>query len=87
MKEISWDLIKNENLKTTRGASFEDLLNKGELVAVKGYTKRDNQQIMLFDYKNYIWIVPFVRNKDGSLFLKTLYPSRKYTGICRGEKL
>jgi nucleoside permease NupC len=34
---------------------------------------------MLFDYKNYIWIVPFVRNKDGSLFLKILYPSRKYT--------
>ncbi len=27
MKEINWDLIKNENLKTTRGVSFEDLLN------------------------------------------------------------
>ena len=87
MKEISWDLLKNENLKTTRGVSFEDLLNKGELVAVKGHTKRENQQIMLFDYRNYIWIVPFVKNKDGSLFLKTLYPSRKYTRIYRGEEL
>lgn len=87
MKEIYWDIIKNENLKTTRGMSFEDLLNKGELIAVKGHKKRGNQQIMLFDYKNYIWIVPFVRSKDGSLFLKTLYPSRKYTRIYRGDKL
>ena len=70
MKEINWDIIKNENLKTTRGVSFEDLLNKGELVAVKGHTKRDNQQIMLFDYKNYIWIVLFVKKKMVRYFLK-----------------
>lgn len=39
--------------------SFEELLNKGELIAVKDHTKRGSQQIMLFDYKNYIWIDEF----------------------------
>ena len=33
---------------------------------------------MLFKYKKYIWIVPYVVEKD-CIFLKTLFPSRKYT--------
>jgi len=38
-------------------------------------------------YKKYIWIVPFVRDEDGTIFLKTLYPSRKYTKIYKGDNL
>jgi len=44
-----------------------------------------HQQIMLFGYKRYIGVVPFVRKEDG-IFLKTLYPSRKYTRLYRGGK-
>ena len=86
MKEIKWDISKNEQLKSERGTSFEDLLNKGKLVSVKRHPKRKNQNIMLFEYKKYIWIVPFVKEKDEAIFLKTLYPSRKYTKIIKGEK-
>ncbi len=41
---------------------------------------------MLFGYKDYAWVVPYVKEINGSLFLKTLYPSRKYTKIHKGEK-
>lgn len=86
MREIKWNLAKNERLKATRGASFEDLINKGDLIAIKEHSKRKNQSIMLFNYKKHIWIVPFVKEKDGAIFLKTLYPSRKYTKIYKGDK-
>lgn len=50
MKEINWDITKNENLQTTRGVSFEDLLNKGELIAVKDHTKRGRTGIIIGDF-------------------------------------
>jgi len=81
MKEIYWSLVKNEMLKKTRGASFEDLINS-KLIKIMKNPKRVNQNIMLFEYKNYIWIVPFVEEND-YYFLKTLFPSRKYTKIFK----
>ena len=81
MKEICWSLVKNEMLKKTRGASFEDLINS-KLIKIMKNPKRVNQNIMLFEYKNYIWIVPFVEEND-YYFLKTLFPSRKYTKIFK----
>jgi hypothetical protein len=77
MKEIRWNLLKNERLKKVRGVSFEEII-KAELIAVKRHPSRENQNIMLFKYKRYIWIVPYVVEKD-YIFLKTLFPSRKYT--------
>ena len=41
---------------------------------------------MLFKYKRYIWVVPYVEDKE-TIFLKTLYPSRKYTKLYREGKL
>ena len=83
MKEIRWNLLKNERLKKTRGVSFEDLVNS-KLIKIMKTPKRVNQSIMLFEYKKYIWVVPFVEEMD-YYFLKTLFPSRKYTKILRGE--
>lgn len=81
MKEIRWNLVKNEMLKKTRGASFEDLINS-KLIKIMKNPKRVNQNIMLFEYKKYLWIVPFVEEKD-YYFLKTLFPIRKYTKIFK----
>lgn len=86
MKEIRWNIEKNERLKYLRGASFEDLINKAELLSVKKNPSRNNQSIMLFYYKKYIWIVPFIEEAD-YIFLKTLFPSRKYTKHYKGENL
>lgn len=81
MKELRWDLLKNERLKKTRGASFEDLINS-KLITILQHPNRENQKVMLFDYKKYIWIVPFVESED-CYFLKTLYPSGKYTKLLK----
>lgn len=81
MKQIRWDVLKNERLKKTRGASFEDLINS-KLIKIMKNPKRVHQNIMLFEYKKYIWVVPIVEEKE-YYFLKTLFPSRKYTKIFK----
>lgn len=85
MKEIKWSHLKSERLKRTRGVSFEEILN-AELVGVKRHPKREGQDIMLFKYRGYIWIVPYVEEND-YIFLKTLFPSRKYTKIYKKGEL
>lgn len=84
MRFVKWNILKSERLKKVRGVSFEEII-RAKLVAVKKHPNKEYQDIMLFEYKNYIWIVPFVQTKD-ELFLKTLYPSRKYTKNYRKEK-
>ena len=85
MKEIRWNLVKSERLKKTRVVSFEELIN-ARFVGVKKHPQKENQSIMLFEHKNYIWIVPYVNEKE-YIFLKTLYPSRKYTKLYKKEDI
>lgn len=84
MPEIKWSLLKNERLKKVRGVSFEEIL-LAKLIAIHHHPDKEHQNIMLFKYQDYIWVVPYVA--DGAdIFLKTLYPSRKYTKLYkRGE--
>ncbi len=84
MKEIRWNLTKSERLKHTRGVSFEEVL-QFKLIAVQKHHKKEHQNVMLFERKGYVWVVPYVESIH-EIFLKTLYPSRKYTKIYkRGE--
>ena len=81
LKEFKWSSLKSKRLKRVRGASFEDVV-EARLVAIKKHPQKENQNMMLFEYKNYIWAVPFVEDKSYT-FLKTLYPSRKYTRMYK----
>lgn len=81
MKLVKWNILKGERLKRTRGVSFEEII-RAKLVAVKRHPKKEYQDIMLFEYRGYIWVVPFVKDEN-EIFLKTLYPSRKYTKIYK----
>jgi hypothetical protein len=85
MKDIRWSQLKSERLKRTRGVSFEEIISS-QLIAVNNHPKRADQNIMLFKLKGYIWIVPYVEEKD-YIFLKTLYPSRKFTKLYRKGEL
>ena len=85
MKDIRWSPLKSERLKKTRGVSFEEII-ASRLIAVKRHPKREDQDIMVFKYKGYIWIVPYIEEKD-YIFLKTLYPSRKYTKLYQEGEL
>ena len=86
MSEIRWNLLKSERLKKTRGVSFEDVL-QGKLIAIKKHPKKKHQDIMLFEYRRYIWLASYVKEENGDIFLKTLYPSRKYTKLYKEKKL
>ena len=86
MKDIQWSELKNNKLKQERGVSFNELIEQGKLVIYQNNPTRDNQKIMLFDYKQYIWVVPCVETED-TIFLKTLFQSRKYTKQLRQELL
>jgi hypothetical protein len=40
--------------------------------------KYPNQSIFIVEFENYVYLVPFIENKD-EIFLKTIIPSRKAT--------
>ncbi len=79
--EIEWNLLKNERLKRTRGISFEEIL-KAKQIDRKKHSKLTHQNLLLFWYKNYVWVVPYVESERG-IFLKTIYQCRKYTKIYK----
>lgn len=81
MKDVRWNLLKSVRFKRTRGASFEELV-QSKLIAVKRHPTKAHQHIMLFEHRRYIWVVPCVVTEHES-FLKTLYPSRKYTKLYK----
>jgi len=81
MKYLSWDSEKNEILKHTRGISFEEiayLIESDQILGVEENPGRPNQKMYILQIENYAIIVPFVE-KDNEIFLKTAFPSRKYT--------
>jgi hypothetical protein len=85
---------KNELLKSTRNISFEDILR---LIHEKKVlddlrhpdSKRSNQRVYLIKIEAYVYVVPYVIDASKQvIFLKTIYPSRKYTKLyLEGEKL
>jgi hypothetical protein len=72
---IRWNAFKNIRLRFTRKISFEAII-KGNLLGFRVNPRRNSQRVLEYEYKGYIWAVPFVIDKKG-IFLKTVYPSRK----------
>jgi len=85
MKTFKWDIKKNKKLKETRGVSFGEILDS-KFIGAERHSTRENQIVLLFEYRDYIWIIPGVV-EDEYIFLKTLFPSRKFTKKYRkGEE-
>ena len=81
MRYLNWSAEKNEILKRERGISFEEiafLIESGQIIGIEGNPGHLNQKIYVLEIENYAFIVPFVEN-DKEIFLKTAFPSRKYT--------
>ncbi|HVC08597.1 MAG TPA: toxin [Elusimicrobiota bacterium] len=79
--DIRWDAAKNDWLKRERGVSFAEIIAQ-KLLAVLRHPSRGHQNIMLFEYRDYVWVVPYVAH-GREIFLKTAFPSRKYTKMRR----
>jgi hypothetical protein len=85
MKEIRWNALKSERLKRTRGVSFEEIVSS-KLIDIRKHPNKENQKILIYRYKGYLWAVPYVTDGD-VIFLKTLYPSRKLTKLYKRGKI
>ena len=75
MQDVRWNPLKSERLKRTRGVYFEEII-KAKLVDMREHPNKDNQKILVYEHKGYLWAVPFIVECRG-IFLKTIYPSRK----------
>ena len=84
MKYFTWNKIKNEQLKKKRKISFEIIMHQVDnkkILAVEDHPNQEkypNQRMLIVEFKNYAFMVPFVENDD-EIFLKTIIPSRKAT--------
>ena len=68
-------------LKRERGISFEKiayLIESGQVIEIEENPGYPNQRMHVLEIDNYAIIAPYVENDD-EIFLKTAFPSRKYT--------
>jgi hypothetical protein len=84
MPEIDWSPIKNAELKARHGFGFERVLvalAEGALLDNRSHPNIErygHQRQLVVEIESYAWIVPFVE-QGGTIFLKTMFPSRKAT--------
>ncbi len=80
---FDWSTEKNHWLIAQRGLSFERVVSaieQGGLVDVLEHPNQDRypgQMIYVVEVNDYLHLVPFVTQADGTRFLKTIIPSRK----------
>jgi uncharacterized DUF497 family protein len=82
MKPYRWSAVKNEQLKSERGLSFERVVVAMEgdglldILAHPNPAKYPRQRVLVVAFDGYAHLVPFVE-EDEYYFLKTIIPSRK----------
>ena len=83
--QIRYNKEKNEWLREKRGITFQDvadIIKSGKYLSIKQNPIRNhrNRKCFIININDYIYLVPYVEESD-YIFLKTIYPSRKYTAI------
>lgn len=86
MKKVTWDPQKASILRhdSSRGnVSFEECviaIEDGRVLAdLKNPSMTyEHQKILVLEINNYAYVVPYVESED-EIFLKTVFPSRKFT--------
>ncbi|WP_444819030.1 DUF4258 domain-containing protein [Treponema denticola] len=81
---FDWNNEKNMMLKRERNISFERIIvaieqdNLLDILEHPNKEKYPNQLLLLVEIDRYVYVVPCVLEND-VCFLKTIFPSRKYT--------
>jgi uncharacterized DUF497 family protein len=76
---------KNIELIQTRNISFDEAIQAIrddkliEVIDHPNQTKYKGQLIAILEMYNYVYLMPFVIESNGTAFLKTIFPSREYT--------
>lgn len=87
--EFSTD--KNRYLIKERHISFEEIITaigNGKLLETIDHynlARYPNQEIYVVDINGYVYLVPFTRKDEQTVFLKTIIPSRKLTKKYLGK--
>ncbi|AAY61163.1 hypothetical protein RFEPED_0757 [Rickettsia felis str. Pedreira] len=83
MTKFRYNHEKNAKLLLERNIGFDEIIqsiNDGNLLGAKLHhdqEKYKGQQILYVKIIDQVYAVPFVEEEDNTIFLKTLYPSRK----------
>ena len=84
--KILFNLEKNKLLLESRNICFDDVIEaieSGDVLDIAGHYNQSNyshQALIIFKKNGYAHVVPCVfDSKTKSVFLKTVYASRKYT--------
>jgi len=89
--KFDFNPTKNELLFSTRGVSFPQVIEalaKNGLLYDIPHPNTDaypNQRIFVVRLDSYTYCVPYVL-ENNICFLKTIYPSRKFHQIVKGDK-
>ena len=80
---FNWNDEKNEYLKKTRNISIEEIviaIENGDVLDIleNPFSTYKNQIIIIVNIENYAYVVPVLKTGK-EYFLKTIFPSRKYT--------
>jgi len=91
MKLINWNTEKSIELSKSRGICFEDIvfyIENGDILddyLHPNQKKYPEQRIMVIGINDYAYLVPYIEDEE-EIFLKTIIPSRKATGLYFGGK-
>lgn len=84
MIQVRWNIEKAKRLHVhtdRKGVGFEDCviaIEEGRILADEVHPQRENQRLLILEIDSYAHVVPYVEEEDGTLFLKTVFPSRKH---------
>lgn len=74
---------KNEHIRATRKIGFEEIIDavtEGNLLEMEVHhniKKYPNQSVLYVRIEEEVYAVPFVKEDEETVFLKTMFPSRK----------
>ena len=80
---FTWNEEKGRELRERRKVSFEDVatvLHAGDEIDNYDHPnqrKYPQQRIYVVEIRGYLYMVPYVTQDDGTLFLKTIFPSSR----------
>ena len=83
--KFNYNHDKNVKLLAQRGLGFEEIIEEianGNLLQITNHHNQKlypNQKIFHVRCLNQVYLIPYVIENNGTVFLKTLYPSRKAT--------
>ena len=88
---FDWNEEKNNQLKKVRKIGFERVviaIEAGEVLDILDHPNKERygkQLLIIVKIDDYAYVIPTV-GKDKVYFLKTIFPSRKYTNQYLPEK-